>query len=220
MKKTIHKQVPLFLFILLSVVDIWAVYTKNSQVITVVKPFLMLVLLWYFLANSLYRNKLYILALIFSFFGDVFLLSTEKLFFLSGLISFLIAHIFYILLVKARLQKPRGIQLLIAVIPNLIILVFLLRFLYPSLGEMKIPVTIYGSTITTFGAVSLLYFLQKKSKGALLLVLGTYAFIVSDAVLAINLFYKPFALFPVIIMVTYLLAQFLICKFVLNLENV
>ena len=179
----------------------------------------MLGLLWYYLANSFHRNKLYILALIFSFFGDVFLLSTEKLFFLSGLISFLIAHIFYIFLVKKRLQKPGGIQLLMAVIPNLIILVVLLRFLYPSLGEMRIPVTIYGITITTFGAVSLLYFLQEKSKGALLLVIGTYAFIVSDAVLAINLFYKPFALLPVIIMVTYLLAQFLICKFVLNLEN-
>ncbi len=216
MKQTTGKIIPLVLFIILSVVDIWAVYTKNAQVITVVKPFLMLSLLWYYLAHTLTKNRVYIVALIFSFFGDVFLLSNEKIFFLAGLISFLIAHFFYIFLVQNKVKKPSNRQLFLSIFPNLVILVSLLSFLFPSLGEMKIPVMIYGTTITAFGAISLLYYLQHTNRRALLLLGGTYAFILSDSLLAINMFYKPISIFPVVIMVTYLVAQFLICRYILK----
>ncbi len=216
MKQTTGKIIPLVLFIILSVVDIWAVYTKNAQVITVVKPFLMLSLLWYYLAHTLTKNRVYIVALIFSFFGDVFLLSNEKIFFLAGLISFLIAHFFYIFLVQNKVKKPSNRQLFLSIFPNLVILVSLLSFLFPSLGEMKIPVMIYGTTITAFGAISLLYYLQHTKRRALLLLGGTYAFILSDSLLAINMFYKPISIFPVVIMVTYLVAQFLICRYILK----
>ncbi len=219
MKQTSSRIIPLVLFIILSVMDIWAVDTSNNQIITLVKPFLMLTLMWYYLINTITRNRIYVLALLFSFLGDVFLLNKESLFFLSGLISFLIAHFFYIFMVRNLLTKPNKHQLILSVLPNLIILLVLLSLLFPSLGEMKIPVIIYGVTITTFGTVSLLYFFQKRNQLALLLMTGAYMFILSDSLLAINMFYSPISVFPVLIMITYLVAQFLICKFVLKLER-
>src|SRR5690625_4123607 len=67
----------------------------------VTKPLLMLILIW-----GLFRCKtkispqylfLWAGALVFSWFGDLFLMGTDT-FFIPGLIIFLIAHLFYIIL--------------------------------------------------------------------------------------------------------------------------
>ena len=62
---------------------------------------------------------------------------------------------------------------------------------------------------------SLILFLQNKTKPTFLLVLGVLIFITSDAVLALNMFYEKQTFYPLLIMLTYVIAQFLICKFVL-----
>ena len=155
------------------------------------------------------------MGLFFSFLGDVLLLGTGKLYFIFGLLFFLTAHVFYIVMVLKLLKKTRFSQILMASIPYLLIFISLLNVLYSGLGEMKIPVIVYAITISVFGMSSLILFLQNKSKTTLLLVLGVLIFITSDAVLALNMFYKKQSFYPLLIMVTYVMAQFLICKFVL-----
>ena len=46
--------------------------------------------------------------------------------------------------------------------------------------------------------------------------MSTIFFIISDATLAINKFYQSESYFPVFIMVTYVLAQYLICKYMIS----
>ena len=62
------------------------------------KPLLMITLLFYFVSatKSYPRWRFYVMAaLVFSWAGDVFLISSD--WFVAGLVSFLIAHIFYII---------------------------------------------------------------------------------------------------------------------------
>ena len=90
-------------------------------------------------------------------------------------------------------------------------MLFLLLFLLKdSLNDLFIPVLIYGVVICTFGVVSLLDFLNTKSKKSLLMFFGALVFIVSDAVLAINKFYYAALVLQVAVMVTYISAQYLI----------
>lgn len=77
---------------------------------------------------------------------------------------------------------------------------------------MLFPVVIYGLTIATFGVVSLIDYQNSKSKKSLLMLVGAIVFMVSDSVLAINKFYAPAHIFEIIIMVTYILAQYLIFR--------
>ena len=179
----------------------------------------MLSLFWYYFVNTKTLNKLFVAGLFFSLLGDVFLLGKGELYFILGLGFFLIAHIFYIIMVSKQLVKLQLKSLGLAIIPYLMVFVLLLNLLYESLGTMKIPVIIYAITISVFGTTSLLLFLQKKTNTNLLLVIGVLIFITSDSILAINLFYKPQPFYPLLIMMTYVLAQFLICKFVLKLKS-
>lgn len=210
------KNLPIFVFIIVSLLDFIGILTQNPLTIAIAKPLIIPSLIWYYYSNSSKRNSFLITGLFFSFLGDVFLLSDEEHFFILGLCSFLIAHILYISMLSKMIRKPKSNTLIKASIPFVLLFIFLINLLYNSLGELKIPVIIYAITISLFGIISLIYFLQKRNIPALLLLIGVISFIFSDAILAVNLFYSPKAYFPILIMTTYVLAQFLICKFVLN----
>jgi len=85
-----------------------------------------------------------------------------------------------------------------------------------SLGVMLIPVVIYGLVISVFGVVSLLSHLILKSKTSLYLIYGAVFFVLSDSLLAINRFYEAQEYYPVIVIITYIIAQYLICKSVIE----
>ena len=179
----------------------------------------MITLFWYYAVNAKRVNKLLITGLFFSFLGDVLLLGTGDLYFILGLLFFLIAHVFYIIMVVKLLKSTKLSQVLIASIPYLFIFYFLLSILYSGLGDMKIPVIVYAITITVLGISSLSLFLQNKTKTHLVLVFGVLIFIISDSVLALNMFYKEQAIYPLLIISTYVIAQYLICRFVLLNEK-
>jgi len=216
----LKKNLPLLLFISVCVIDFLGIYFENQILIYVAKPLIIVSLFWYYSVHTKTMNKLFVAGLFFSFLGDVFLLGKGELYFILGLGSFLTAHVFYIIMVLKHIVKVKRNQLLLASIPYLMIFLLLLNLLYESLGTMKIPVIVYAITISVFGTVSLLLFLQKIINTNLLLVIGVFVFITSDSILAINLFYKPKSFYPLLIMITYVLAQFLICKFVLKQKTI
>lgn len=203
------------LYIVLSIVflcDLYFVYSgRNSERFftkTLLIPILMLI---YILESkklnnftTLQLNKLFLVGLIFSFFGDLFLLF--KWGFLFGLGSFLLAHLFYILCFKnlAKIKISNNWLVFIG-----LYLVSLLAFLFPYLKEMKIPVIIYGITIST-----MFYFSLKTSNR--ILILGAIFFVISDSVLAINLFVNQSTILSILVMITYVIAQFLLMKGILK----
>lgn len=77
---------------------------------------------------------------------------------------------------------------------------------------MTIPVIIYGIVICTLGAISLLNYRQEKSSVNLWMFLGTIIFIISDGLIAVDKFINPNGIYQVFIMLTYIIAQYLICK--------
>lgn len=214
-----NKLLPLVAFIVICLADFIGIYFEYQLVIYIAKPLLMVSLFWYYNLNTETINKLFVYGLFFSFLGDVFLLGKGELFFILGLASFLIAHFFYIFMVAKMLSKVKPMQLLFASIPFILLFIFLLNILYDSLGAMKIPVIIYALTISVFGIVSLLLHLQKKVGYSIILLIGVLFFITSDSILAINLFHFQQSYFPLLIMFTYVTAQFLICSFVLKLNT-
>ena len=197
------------------ILDLVGVYFEHNTIIFMAKPFLMITLIWYYIVNAKTVNKLFVAGLFFSFLGDVLLLGTGELYFILGLLFFLIAHVFYIIMVVKLLKNTKMAQVLLASIPYLLIFTSLLTTLYSGLGEMKIPVIVYAITITVLGISSLSLFLQNKNKTHLILVFGVLIFIISDSVLALNMFYKEQSIYPLLIISTYVIAQYLICRFVL-----
>jgi uncharacterized membrane protein YhhN len=214
-----NKIVPLIAFVLFCLIDFFGIYLEKQMMVNFAKPMLMITLFWYYYSNAKKINKHFVLGLFFSFLGDVLLLGTGEIYFIFGLLFFLIAHVFYIIMVLKMFQNTKPKEFIIAGIPFLLLFLVLMNVLYAGLGSMKIPVIVYAMTISFFGIVSLILYLQTKSKTSLLLVIGVLIFINSDTILALNLFYKKQSFYPLLIMITYVLAQYLICRFVLKLNQ-
>ena len=78
---------------------------KIESLTFIFKPFILLALLFLYSQSVEFRNKWYAMALIFCFFGDVFLLYSGENVFKFGLGFFLIAHLLFIAVVVKRIKK-------------------------------------------------------------------------------------------------------------------
>jgi len=217
MQQPIQKKIT-FAFLLLALMDITGILIESERLHYLAKPLLIpaLLLLLYFTKSEVKGKLLLMTGLFFSWAGDLFLLfeSSQKLFFIFGLVCFLITHIFYITyFLKIRsgtisLLKKHPI-LVVAVVAYGVSLVW---FLYPHLGDLKLPVMVYAAVICCMLLCSLFVFLKVNRKAAIYFLLGAASFVLSDSLLAINKFYQPFAYAGVLIMLTYCAAQYFIVR--------
>jgi len=161
-------------------------------------------------ASSL--KKWIILALIFSWTGDVLLMFEfmNGNFFIFGLVTFLIAHIFYILFYENVIRREGLRKNYWWFLPVIIYYFALIYILSPNLGDMKLPVRIYGIVISYMLIQALQTGRIKDLGAATLMIAGAILFITSDSILAINKFYESFEFAEISIMLTYGLAQLLI----------
>ena len=191
---------------------------KDQWLDYISKPLIVVSVVAYFLSqtsgSSTTLKKWILPALFFSWVGDILLMFqvASQLFFLLGLSSFLLAHIFYIIFfqsIRAREKTTPKLWLLLIV---LVYYTALISFLSPHLRDMKLPVIIYGAVISLMLSLALdMLFISNKRAGRWMMT-GALLFVLSDSVLAINQFYQSFPLAGVIIMLTYGLAQLFIIE--------
>lgn len=208
----------LLLFVLVALLDILAIINDNVFWQTISKPLIIPFLTAYYLSKSTSRNNWYVAALFFSFLGDVLLMDKNNLF-LYGIASFLMTQLLYIYIFSKGLinsSKPFIIQ---ALTPFLIFFVVLISILGPRLENFLIPVIIYGFAISLFGSVSLLKYLVTPNNAGQKLLVGAVLFIISDSMIALNKFHEPQSYYPVAIMLTYIIAQYLIAAHMLLSEK-
>jgi len=196
----------LIIFLILSVLHLLLiVYMPGSVPVGVTKglPILFLILSLYSkvgIASNL--KKFVFLGLILSIAGDLLLIFPQ--YFLPGLVSFLLAHISYIIGFSkgARLYPFRAIPFY-----GLGVLFFL--YLRPGLGDMEFPVLFYMLTIGTMvWRASARNFANNHSYYAALS--GAVVFLLSDCILGFTKFKEHFANENLAIMLTYYSAQYLI----------
>lgn len=160
-----------------------------------------------------------IAGLFFSLVGDVALLfdSKAELFFLIGLLGFLIAHFAYIFLFQIHKNKEIKVGLFSLVI--ILVAGSIFVYLLPNLDGLVVPVIIYIAAISTMVVMAYSRKGSVNSASYKLVLVGAILFLISDALLAINKFSQPIPLSHISVMGTYSLAQLGITLGILKLKN-
>lgn len=176
----------------------------------------------YFYRKFPTQNTL-LIALLFSWIGDVILLFTDlgEIYFIIGLVSFLMAHILYCILFNKQNRVRKKQNKTFFVIGSVLIATYLIGMvsvLMPHLGDLEIPVSIYATVISIMLLFAFNGLLVWQRPGNILVCLGAFFFVVSDSILAVNKFYDPIPKSSFFIMLTYLLAQYLIVLGILKLN--
>lgn len=184
-------------------------------------PFLLLAVYY---AAPFPTKKILLLALTFSWIGDVILMFADKgeLYFIFGLVAFLLSHLVYIVLFSKQVPTENNTNkaiLWIGILAILAYLTLMLATLLPSLGDLKIPVVVYALVISTMLFFAFKGSLNWAKPAKNYILLGAIIFVSSDSILAFDKFYSPIPQSNFLIMATYLVAQYLIVAGVLKLNE-
>jgi uncharacterized membrane protein YhhN len=215
------KKIALTLFILSGIGVLLSGFTGTEWLYVISKPLIMTSLLFYYLVASdpAGRSRVLMLAMILSLAGDVLLM--KEAYFIGGLVSFLAAHILYIFAYRQHQHEESensllGLQRVRLAFPIILAGTGLVVVLYPVLGELRIPVILYA-TVLALMAINALFRQGRTTTGSFWMVFGgAVLFMISDSILAINKFLAPIEHAGFFIMSTYILAQYLIVRGLLN----
>ncbi len=205
------------LFLLLLVGDLIARYVQPEMpyVEWLFKPALMLSLGIYFYQATMglkwgRMDKWIFAAIIFSLLGDIALMFKGQ--FITGLLFFLTAHICYIITFLAENKgwifgrMDRVGWALLAVSCGL----GYFGFILPYLGAMVIPVGIYAIVIVTMLLTVVNRWKNVDAISFQWVLVGAILFVISDGVLAFNMFALKVPLGSYLIMLTYAIGQYMI----------
>lgn len=176
------------------------------------KPLLMPLLIGYFVsasgANRSLLKKLVVLALVFSWVGDTVLMfqNIDGMYFIIGLVAFLLAHVMYIVGFTKLKNSTTKVERLAIIVFFLAYSATLVIFLWPGLGNMKAPVMLYALVLTIMGVLGVI----KSTTNHPYITFGVLFFVASDSILALNKFLIDVPFNGVLIMGTYIAAQWLI----------
>jgi uncharacterized membrane protein YhhN len=212
------RKVSLIIFVLVVVAELIAVTYSMPLVQTIAKPLIMITLMSYYLFSVSERNYFFMTALMFCWFGDVLLMfQGDEIYFIGGLVAFLTGHVLYVFSYR-QMRDPEGVERLLNTqkirfsFPIILAGTGLVVVLLPHLGDLKIPVMIYALVLTIMVLQALFRFGFTSKRSFALIFIGAVFFMISDSLLAINKFLQPLPLASLLIMTTYMSAQFLIVE--------
>lgn len=213
------------IYIAFSFIYLLLLYLGYESLDCYLKPALIpLLIVGVYFSKKFPTQNILLTALVFSWIGDVILLFADiaEIYFILGLVSFLISHIIYCVLFNRQIKEKTKKDTIIFIFGSLIIacyLIGMLSVLLPALGDLKIPVIVYASVISVMLLFAYNGLLIWKKPANQYVFFGALFFVVSDSILAINKFHMPIQKSSFIIMLTYLVAQYLIVKGILKLNS-
>ncbi len=183
----------------------WLVY--------IFKPLATILILSIAFRNRRNRSDSYSLwittGLLCSLIGDV-LLIWPSVFFLPGLFAFLLAHIAYLVAFTRSVKFPARASIWLIYLATAVTLYV---FLYPNLPvRLRLAVFIYSLLLGSMAAQAAGRATLLKTTPSYRAAIGAIFFMLSDCLLAYDRFHAPILLAPVLILVPYYLAQWLIAR--------
>ena len=210
------QYIALTAFALVSLVHLKDSWADDARKRAKTKPFLLLLLLAYYLAGGRPWSVFLILALLTSWLGDVLLIPKGHGWFTAGGISFMLSHLFFVLVYLPQVHFAGIPWIPVAAAAVLYFgvslrIIFLLRPTTPK--AMVVPMCFYLLCNSTMNLFSLMQLLSLRSTGAAVAFAGAILFFISDCTLFLVRYYKNENVVfrkHFTVMLTYLLGEFLI----------
>lgn len=202
--KTFPKFTIFFVFLmLLEIAGLTIIPTFHM----VSKALIMAGLIGFYIAVEKKQNNVFLTGLIFALLGDCFLLFNTDQFFLIGLTCFLIMQLCYTSAFNMKRRIPRNSDY-IKSMGIALIGILILAFLWNILGALRWPVVLYILAILSMAIYA--YLRHHLLRGYSIVLIGVILFILSDSILAFNRFGSEIPYANIIVMMTYMLAQYFI----------
>jgi len=208
------KYLFLAIFIVSTAVHLHASIRKDTRWRNISKPFLLLSLLGFYVLSARSVSAAIVLALIFSWIGDVLLIPKGVKWFTAGGIAFMISHAFFILgyLREIDFAKIPGLLVLVLALFFLATVSYIFSKLRPHLPRaLFYPMFLYLLINGAMNCFAIFRCVSLTTAATLTTAIGAALFFVSDSSLFFVRFNKESRLKThFLVMLTYSVGEFLI----------
>lgn len=216
-----------YLFLgLLLIATVWHLiesWNDNMRRRRFTKPFLIPLILLYYLVSTSHPIWFLVLALIFSWLGDVFLMFQGNTWFTIGGCFFGVSHIFFVLTYVGRIQWS-AVHLYV-IIPVAIVYIAITTLVIRAVikqtpKKMLPPMYLYLIANSTMNVFAIMQLESIPGAGSIIAVIGAILFFISDCCLFLVRYSKrPELVFKkhFTVMLTYVVGEFLITQGILML---
>lgn len=206
------------IFLLIIILNLMVQSTFFEDYNILIKPLICLSLAFYLYKEGNMKigfNRLVFAGLIFSLLGDVLLIyaGADVYFFLYGLVSFLLVYIVYSLAFfrdfKNNPQESKYYGHLMFFVMGVFSLSYY-SWIRDYLNDFRIPVMVYIFVISIMAILAAYRYRRVNLLSFRLICFGAVFFVISDSALAFGKFVEPYSFSGILIMSTYMIAQYLI----------
>ncbi len=208
------------IFVIIVFLELTGRITDNINLEYFVKP---LIMVWMAVFFMIFKTKKsftvpVLIAFFFSWIGDNFLMFSglNELFFFAGVGGFFVAQLAYIYIFAVYSENTGRGYLQKNLIIGFLFIAYIAGFfylLYPGLeGIMKPIILVYAISLIAMSMMALNRNGRVNRASFLLLFIGSVLFVISDSMIAFNKFYMEFSQAGFWIMLTYIVAQYLIMR--------
>jgi uncharacterized membrane protein YhhN len=217
------------IFWAVTVAHLFCIYMDWPQQRVYTKFILVPILMWYLYTSPADNNPVKgmwraYLGLFFSWVGDVLLIGEGANFFLSGMIAFVTAHVYYSLffIQTVPVKKETAGVFYKTLIGLSIVSGLLFIQLRNALGTYQVPILLYMLFISLMASLAVHTTTndQYKKFAIQTFVPGALLFVTSDAILATNKFYAHLPVLDLAVMLTYAGAQYFLTKGFIRIKKV
>jgi uncharacterized membrane protein YhhN len=217
------------IFWAVTVAHLFSIYMDWPQQRVYTKFILVPILMWYLYTSASSEQPLKgmwraYLGLFFSWVGDVLLIGEGANFFLSGMIAFVTAHVYYSLffIQTVPVKKETAGVFYKTLIGLSIVSGLLFIQLRNALGTYQVPILLYMLFISLMASLAVHTTTndQYKKFAIQTFVPGALLFVTSDAILATNKFYAHLPVLDLAVMLTYAGAQYFLTKGFISIKKV
>lgn len=210
----IYAILSLCAFFVATSIHLYASAKQDQKLRNLTKPFILLSLLGLYLAMARPILLLMVLALIFSWLGDVFLMIKSLKWFAVGGVCFLVSHIFFVLAYNTQIDFTLiplwAIILLGAFFLAAVVIIFIQ--LKPHLPHaLFYPMALYLATNGAMNCFAIFRAISNPGLASVITVIGAFLFFISDTTLFFVRFNKESRMKShFLIMLTYSVGELLI----------
>ena len=209
----------LYLFFIVSLIEIIAECTEDKFLIWITKPFILPFLITYYLSLTKKTNYYFLIAMTCSWIANLLFIENTLLWIIYASIFFLIYRILIIYIVMNKVKMPSLVPLIIGSIPFIFIYATITFSTYAVMGDDIYLFLIHGIFTIFLGGLSLGNYIMISNKSNFVLFVSTMLFALTQLLFVLIVFYQQENIFHAIAMGMFAIGQFLLTKFIFLTEE-
>ena len=208
------KLISLVVFVISTAIHLYASLRKDKKLRNYTKPFILTSLLAFYVASTSEPKLVTILALIFSWIGDLWLMIPGVKWFAIGGVSFMISHMFFVgsYIYNITFAKVNTLVIILLAIFFIITVSIIFSKLKKHLPtKLFYPMYLYLLINGTMNCFAIFRMLSNVNQNTIITCVGAILFFISDSALFFVRFKKDCKLKThFLVMLTYSIGEFLI----------